>query len=101
MSIGAAERSGVRVAGVSIGNIGFGAFNLSLDPRPSRTRATRTIHAALDAGIRLIDTADAYCRNSSEVGHNERLLRAALRSWRGDRDGVLVVTKGGHVRTAA
>jgi aryl-alcohol dehydrogenase-like predicted oxidoreductase len=76
--------------------IGFGAMQLSLDGRPDEAQAIRTIHAALDAGVNLIDTADAYCRDGSEVGHNERLIAKALR---GRRDGVIVATKGGHTRT--
>ncbi|MGH3369109.1 MAG: aldo/keto reductase, partial [Nocardioidaceae bacterium] len=58
----------------------------------------RTIHAALDAGVTLIDTADAYCLGGDEAGHNERLIRKALDAWPGDRDRVLVATKGGHTR---
>jgi aryl-alcohol dehydrogenase-like predicted oxidoreductase len=45
--------------------------------------------------VNLIDTADAYCIDESEVGHNERLIAQALR---GRRDGVIVATKGGHTR---
>jgi aryl-alcohol dehydrogenase-like predicted oxidoreductase len=58
------------------------------------------IHAALDAGMTIIDTADAYCLDSSETGHNERLIARALREWNGPRDRVLVASKGGIVRTA-
>ena len=43
--------------------IGLGAMPLSLAGRPDEERAIRTIHAALDAGVNLIDTADAYCRD--------------------------------------
>src|SRR3954463_7690031 len=75
--------------------IGFGAMQLSVDGRPDEAAAIRTIHAALDAGVNLIDTADAYCRDGSEVGHNERLIAKALRDR---RDGVIVATKGGHTR---
>lgn len=46
----------------------------------------------------LIDTADAYCVDAADTGHNERLVAAALRSWGGPDDEVLVATKGGHVR---
>ena len=46
----------------------------------------------------LIDTADAYCLDGSEVGHGERLVRKALDAWSGDRGRVLVATKGGHTR---
>jgi aryl-alcohol dehydrogenase-like predicted oxidoreductase len=75
--------------------IGLGAMPLSLDGRPGEDRAIRTVHAALDAGVNLIDTADAYARDDRDVGHNERLIAKALR---GRRDGVIVATKGGHTR---
>jgi aryl-alcohol dehydrogenase-like predicted oxidoreductase len=75
--------------------IGLGAMPLSLRGRPDEDQAIRTIHAALDAGITLIDTADAYAYDGDDVGHNERLIAKALR---GRRDGVLVATKGGHTR---
>ncbi len=55
-------------------------------------QAERTIHAALDAGIRLFDTARAYCP-SGETGFGERQLATALRRWGGDRDEVVVATK--------
>jgi aryl-alcohol dehydrogenase-like predicted oxidoreductase len=62
-------------------------------------RAIRTVHAALDAGVTLIDTADAYSPDERTVGHNERLVATALRSYGGDTSDVLVATKGGHTRT--
>lgn len=58
------------------------------------------IHAALAAGVTLIDTADAYCLDESEIGHNERLVAQALQSWAGDRERVIVATKGGTKRPA-
>jgi aryl-alcohol dehydrogenase-like predicted oxidoreductase len=88
-----------RIGGYPVSAIGFGAMWLSLgDRRPDRRHAIQTVHAALDAGIRLIDTADAYCLDATELGHNERLVAEALSSWPGDSDEVLVATKGGHVR---
>jgi aryl-alcohol dehydrogenase-like predicted oxidoreductase len=66
--------------------------------RPSREDAVATVHAALDAGVTLVDTADAYARDESEFGHNEELVAAALASYGGDTSGVLVATKGGHTR---
>ena len=69
------------------------------DARPTETTSIAVIHAALDAGVTLIDTADAYCLDQREVGHNERLIAKALASWRGDRAAVTVATKGGVVRT--
>jgi aryl-alcohol dehydrogenase-like predicted oxidoreductase len=78
--------------------IGLGAMQLSISGRPDHEQGVATIHAALEAGVTLIDTADSYCLDDSEVGHNERLIGEALRSWGGDPSDVLVATKGGHIR---
>ena len=59
-----------RIGGVRVGAVGLGAMPMSLAGRPDEARSLRTIHAALDAGVTLIDTADAYCLGGSEVGHN-------------------------------
>jgi len=93
------------LAGRPVSALGMGGMPLSVrsgsgGDRPDADRAVRTVHAALDAGMTLIDTADAYCLDSGEVGHNERLIARALASWSGDPD-VLVATKGGHTRTAS
>lgn len=86
------------VGRVDVGAIGLGAMPLSTkEDRPSPTEAEATVHAALDAGVTLIDTADAYARDESEFGHNEELVGRALRSH-GDASAVLVATKGGHTR---
>ncbi|MFH2007026.1 MAG: aldo/keto reductase [bacterium] len=77
--------------------VGLGAMPLSLRGRPSAEDAVRVICAALDAGMELIDTADAYCLDDADVGHNERLIARALREWRGGRE-VVVATKGGVIR---
>ena len=87
-----------RLADLTVSAIGLGAMPLSVEGRPDEDRAVRTVHAALDAGVTLIDTADAYALGHAEVGHNERLVADALRRWGGDRDAVLVATKGGHTR---
>nr|WP_239522125.1 aldo/keto reductase [Geodermatophilus sabuli] len=80
----------------------MGAMPLSTkDPRPAPEDARAVVHAALDAGVTLIDTADAYSRDEGEFGHNESLVAAALASWGGDTSGVLVATKGGHTRRGA
>ena len=47
---------------------------------PTATARLATIHAALDAGVTLIDTADAYHLHADEVGHNESLIAEALRT---------------------
>jgi aryl-alcohol dehydrogenase-like predicted oxidoreductase len=82
----------------AVGAIGLGAMPMSLEGRPDRERSIRTIHAALDAGVTLIDTADAYSTGGADTGHNERLVAEAVRSWDGDRDRVVIATKGGHLR---
>ena len=88
------------VGRVSVGAIGLGAMPLSTkEDRPSDPAAT--VHAALDAGVTLIDTADAYAWDESEFGHNEELVAAALRSYGDDTSSVLVATKGGHTRRGA
>ena len=87
-----------RIADRDVGAVGLGAMPMSLQGRPDEARSVRTVHAALDAGVTLIDTADAYCLDDTEVGHNERLVATALASWPGDHDAVLVATKGGHTR---
>jgi aryl-alcohol dehydrogenase-like predicted oxidoreductase len=85
------------VGRVSVGAIGLGAMPLSTkQPRPSPTDAEVVVHAALDSGVTLIDTADAYAYDEAEFGHNEQLVADALRSY--GRADVLVATKGGHTR---
>lgn len=56
------------------------------------------LHAALDVGVTFLDTADAYCLDDSEVGHNERLIARALSTWSGDRSRLVIATKGGLTR---
>lgn len=73
-------------------------MHLSIVERPSESEGITVIHAALDAGMTIIDTADAYCLDERETGHNERLIARALRSWNGPRDRIVVATKGGIVR---
>jgi aryl-alcohol dehydrogenase-like predicted oxidoreductase len=87
-----------RLGGLPVSAIGLGEMQLSLAGRPDEAQAFRTVHAALDAGVTLIDTADAYCVDESDMGHGERLVAKALAVWPGDRDRVLVATKGGHTR---
>src|SRR5919108_1290463 len=87
-----------RIGRVAVGAVGLGAMQLSLAGRPDEATALATIHAALDAGVTLIDTADAYCLDEREAGHNERLVAKALAARPGARDAVLVATKGGHTR---
>src|SRR5919202_1218456 len=86
-----------KLADAGVFPIGLGAMPMSLEGRPPEEHSILTIHAALDAHVNLIATADAYCIDASAAGHNERLIAKALLDR---RDGVLVATKGGHTRTA-
>ncbi len=73
-------------------------MRLSTSTNRDDARSISLIHAALDAGARLLDTADAYCRDDTEIGHNERLIARALATWSGDRSSIEVATKGGMTR---
>lgn len=75
-------------------------MHISIDGRPSEAVSVGVIHAALDAGVTLIDTADVYCLDHTDIGHNERLIAGALRSWSGPRDQIVIATKGGITRPA-
>jgi aryl-alcohol dehydrogenase-like predicted oxidoreductase len=82
----------------SVSAIGLGGMPMSIEGRPDEKRSIETIHAALDAGVTFIDTANAYHVHADEVGHNEALIAKALREYDGDASNVLVATKGGHIR---
>lgn len=86
------------IGAVTVNAIGLGEMPMSIEGRPDRERSIATIHAALDAGVSLIDTADAYCLNAGEHGHGESLVAEALATYGGDTSGVVVATKGGHLR---
>jgi len=86
------------ISNFTVSAIGLGAMPMSIEGRPDEAQSIRTIHAALDAGVRLIDTACSYHLLAGEVGHNERLIAKALSSWGSDTSEVLVATKGGHLR---
>jgi aryl-alcohol dehydrogenase-like predicted oxidoreductase len=79
--------------------VGIGCMRLSTEDDRDERRALSVLHAALDAGVTLFDTADAYCRDDNDTGHNERLIAAALASWRGPEGSrVRIATKGGFTR---
>lgn len=80
--------SGLRVSALGLGCMGMSEFYGPTD----EAEAIATIHAALDAGVTLLDTADAYGPFT-----NEELLGRALA---GRRDGVVVATKFAIVRSA-
>ncbi|MGH6656289.1 MAG: aldo/keto reductase [Actinocrinis sp.] len=87
-----------RIGDVQVSAIGLGGMPMSIEGRPDEKRSIAAVHAALDAGVTLFDTADAYHRDANEVGHNESLIAGAIASWGGDTSNVLIATKGGHLR---
>ncbi|MGA5125714.1 aldo/keto reductase [Streptomyces pseudogriseolus] len=86
-----------RIGEGEVSAIGLGGMPMSIEGRPDESRSLATLHAALDAGVTLIDTADSYHRDAGEVGHNESLIAKALSTHERGGD-VLVATKGGHLR---
>jgi aryl-alcohol dehydrogenase-like predicted oxidoreductase len=82
---------------IALTRIGLGCMPLSLGRGRERGLANETVAAALDAGVNLLDTADAYAIDEGEFGHNENVVAAALRAYDGG-GGAVVATKGGHTR---
>ena len=83
-------------SGLEVSAVGIGGMYMSIQGRPSESDAVRTIHAAFDAGVTFVDTADVYCLDQRDIGHNERLVARALREKKGAS--VVVATKGGLER---
>ncbi len=86
----------------TVSAIGLGAMPMSLnsdDHLPDEAQAVRTIHAALDAGVTLIDTADIYAPSWDAMGHNETLVGKGVRSYGGSTDSLVIATKGGITRS--
>lgn len=75
---------------------GLGTFPLSDEGRPADQLSIRILHAAWDAGVRLVDTANNYHLSTEGPGHGELLIRRALDRWSGDRGSVRIATKGGR-----
>jgi aryl-alcohol dehydrogenase-like predicted oxidoreductase len=78
--------------GPSVSAIGLGCMGMSdLYGPADRAESLATIHAALDAGVTLLDTGDYY-----GMGHNELLIREALAGR--PRDQVMISVKFGSLR---
>lgn len=86
-----------RLGDLSVSAVGMGAMTLTQVAGSDTMRGVRTVHAALDAGVTLFDTADSYGPSSAH-GVNELALISALRAYPGALDHVVVATKGGHTR---
>jgi aryl-alcohol dehydrogenase-like predicted oxidoreductase len=80
--------------GESISAIGFGGMPLSIQGRPDLRNGQAVINAAIDAGLTFIDTADVYCFDDRDIGHNERLIASVVNA-RPDREELKVATKAG------
>jgi aryl-alcohol dehydrogenase-like predicted oxidoreductase len=86
----------------TVSAIGLGGMPMSMNDDkkyPDQAQAFATVHAALDAGVTFIDTADIYAPSWDTMGHNEELIGKALKSYSGSLDGVVVGTKGGITRS--
>lgn len=85
-----------------MGAIGLGLMTFDQSGTQPREQLADTVRAALDAGVTLFDTADAYGPGdelgAGAQGANESLV-AGLLDELGVREQVLLATKGGHVRT--
>jgi aryl-alcohol dehydrogenase-like predicted oxidoreductase len=84
----------MRIDGKEIGRVGLGTAPLAFSGRSVDDGVDVTL-AALESGVRLIDTALAYTRPGIE-SFAEAVVAGALRQWRGERP--IVATKGGHCR---
>ena len=85
----------------TVGAIGLGGMPLSMNndrEYPDEQAAIATVHAALDAGVTLIDTADIYAPSWDAMGHNERIVGKAVKAYGGSTDGLVIATKGGITR---
>jgi aryl-alcohol dehydrogenase-like predicted oxidoreductase len=80
-----------------VARMGLGGMPLSIQGRPGWEEAKAVVRRAVELGVDFIDTADVYCLDDADVGHNERLIAEAL-DEAGARDRVVVATKGGLAR---
>ena len=82
--------------------IGLGAMPMSMNndkQYPDEDQAIATVHAALDAGVTFIDTADIYSPSWDTMGHNELIVGKAVKSYPGSTEDVVIGTKGGITRS--
>jgi aryl-alcohol dehydrogenase-like predicted oxidoreductase len=89
--------------------IGFGFFKGSwgnspmVNPGEAQESFKRGLNAAMDAGVRLFDTADIYAPSWDTMGHNEMILRDAISEWQApasQKEELIIATKGGITRSA-
>lgn len=90
------------IADLKVSQIGLGCMPASWSHDPAKhDLGIKAIQAALDAGINFLDTADIYAPSWNSVGHNEKLVAEAVRTWSGsaaDKANIVIATKGGIAR---
>tara|TARA_B100001079_G_C16342087_1_gene484054 strand:- start:13 stop:885 length:873 start_codon:yes stop_codon:yes gene_type:complete len=84
--------------GIELSCVGLGEMPLSLSTRPDDAQAISVVHAAVDAGMTWIDTADVYCADHRDIGHGERLVTTALKAMGDFGKDIVIATKGGLER---
>jgi aryl-alcohol dehydrogenase-like predicted oxidoreductase len=85
------QRRNLGSAGLVVSTIGLGCSGMTGDYGiPDDVESTATIHRAIELGVTLLDTSDAYAD-----GRNEQLIANAIK---GRRDGLVLATKFGNIR---
>lgn len=82
---------------LKISSMAYGNMFLSLGGRPNENESIKLIQAALDQNINLLDTADVYCLNETDIGYGERLINSIIKDYYGTLP-FIVATKGGMER---
>ncbi|HEY2242206.1 MAG TPA: aldo/keto reductase [Streptosporangiaceae bacterium] len=95
VSEGAAVLPSRSIGDRTVSAIGLGGAPIALAAHiPDERSAVRMVHAALDAGVTVLDTADVYSPGLGQ-GYSEQVFGRAVRTWGPGRDDVLIATKGG------
>lgn len=77
--------------GLNVGALGLGCSGMTSDyGLPDDVESVATIHRAIELGVTLFDTSDAY-----GAGRNEELIAGAIK---GRRDGIVIASKFGNIR---
>ncbi|MCG8379910.1 MAG: aldo/keto reductase [Proteobacteria bacterium] len=79
---------------IEANRVGLGAMPLSLENRPDEMAAMEVIRTFIEGGGNFIDTANVYCIDDTDVGHNEKLIAKTLNCLNNTTN-IIVATKGG------